>query len=136
MGEAEKAEKLFKRLHERARFPDDVVFGITEIYHERENWERGLYWAGEIGDRALEQRRRADFLRHLGRLEEALEAAEASRDLDPDEPEIYYQFGRIFQVQKKFDEAIAQYDKALNTDSTLLKALYRRSSIKVRLGHL
>jgi len=66
MEKPEKAEAVFKRLHERARLPDDVASVISSVYHNRVAWKEGLEWSEKLQNRADRERKRADFLRHLG----------------------------------------------------------------------
>ena len=126
MEKPETAEALFKRLHQRARFSDDVALAIIDVYHGAATWTEGLEWSEKLKSRADRERKRADFLRHLGRLDEALEAAEAARGLDPDQADIYYELGRSFQAQGKPDEALAQFDKVLALEPSHKDALLRR----------
>jgi len=81
------------------------------------NWkiaEREFKRAIELNpNSALSHERYAEFSQTRGRFAESIAESERAQDLDPLSPEIFAQRGYVYLVARRYDEAISQFQKAL-----------------------
>src|SRR5438093_8381206 len=76
---------------------------------------------------------RASALRCLGRLHEALHAANRSTQIRPCDPEYHMEKGRILEALGRFPAAEKQYSKAIRVDPRHGEARFRRAQIRLRM---
>src|SRR5213083_2319460 len=62
---------------------------------------------------ALSHRRYAEFLQTRGRFSESMAEGQRAQQLDPLSAEIVSQPGIVYQLTRRYDESIAQFQKAL-----------------------
>ncbi|MBI4604880.1 MAG: hypothetical protein HY721_23200 [Planctomycetes bacterium] len=70
------AEDVFREMH-RSAAPEDkteAALWIAAVYNALRDWQKGLEWTEELGDRPLADRLRGFFYCRLGRMEDALVA--------------------------------------------------------------
>jgi tetratricopeptide (TPR) repeat protein len=98
-GYPKRAEEKLERLAALSEFPQEAIRGIVETYHELEDYPKSLSWAEKIDDTFTRTLKVADMLRHLGRLDEARDAAQEAVRLEPS--------------RAPFREALERYRKVL-----------------------
>ena len=62
---------------------------------------------------ALSHTRYADYLETIGRFNESMAEAQRAQELDPLSPEIVSRLGLVYLSTRRYDESIAQFQKAL-----------------------
>lgn len=128
-GYRERAERRLERLAALSEFPQQVVRGIVETYHELEDYAKSLAWAQQLDDEFTRTLKLADMLRHLGRLDEARDAAEEAVRLAPGSADAYNILGIIHRQQGKPELAIEAYHKSIELDPD-------DSAVRANLGNV
>ena len=84
----------------------------------------------------------ADDLAKQGKSDEAIEHYVQSLELNPDQPEVYYNLANVLMREGKLDEAVARYNDALNlrpdyleARSNLARALAEQGRLEEAIEH-
>lgn len=122
-GEKDRAEKRWREIVESARVPEEAAIRVANLYHDLGDYGRGLSWARSQGMSPAMRRglqcKKADFLRHLSRLEESVAAAMLATELDPKDPLAHNNLGLALHDEGDLPGATASYRKAIELEPDL-----------------
>jgi tetratricopeptide (TPR) repeat protein len=140
VGEADEAEAVLRAGLESN--PDDVslvrelgsLVGSVGRYEEAlELFERAV---AIDGDHSGAQRGKAKSLRLLGRLAEAEATVRAALESHPNDLRILIELGYVLSAQRRYEDAMAAFDRALRVDAGDLHAVEGKARSLRLLGRL
>jgi len=122
------SQTLWSHVIEHADYvPDLAFFGVGRDLEEQGEWEQALaYYNMAFSLNPKNQVFRAQMgnvMLRMGDLEGALKVFTEIRDAEPNSPITYINVGRTLALMKRYDEAAASFEKALEIEPTSTEAL-------------
>lgn len=136
----QRAEAVFKRLYWSGRYRSDAAFYLGAIAEQREDYALARRWYERVraGTHLFEaQVRSAATYYEAGDLARARDELRRLREWHPEMSErLYVAEGELLYRDRRYEEALELYDKALKTYPHDSDLLYARSLIWERLGRV
>ena len=84
-GDVKSAERTFTDLYDGSTSKDEAAAWIAVVYKTLADYKKGLEWAERVENEAVKMRLCADRLFRFHRMQEAIQAARRTIELDPDD---------------------------------------------------
>lgn len=144
MGRVQDAEAVFRDYFTRApKKPLEIAVVHTNLgmaYDRNGDHDRALSEFTEAieldPDHLLAYRNRSITYRELNHYEEAEKDARKAVELSPDDAELWYVLGYLYDIWERFPDALQAYSRAIKNDPRMLIAYQQRCVIHRHLGQL
>ena len=113
------AAECFEEIFRSGDRKDMVASEIAITYQILGDHEKALAWAKRIELSSLRNEATSHHLSHLGRREDALNAARKAVELDPKSPKNRDRLGACLYDQEQYDEALREYRLCVKLDPTV-----------------